>query len=342
MDFEGTVYTHGLSWRKRRLLRRFLPNNPIRHSSNPNRLPAGATLLIWGNRDVPGLNESVGVIRLEDGFLRSAGLGAGLVQPLSWVMDKRGIYFDSSRPSDLEWILQNTSFPDELLSRAQALREKIVSSGLTKYNVGHTGWRRPEHATRMILVPGQVESDASLKYGSSDIIINEALLKTVRIDNPGAWIVYKPHPDVVAGLRAPGRGENRADQWCNEIVTNVDMHSLLMQTDEVHVMTSLAGFEGLLRNKKVVCYGLPFYAGWGLTQDKKIVARRSQRLTLNELVAGSLMMYPQYVSRRTGKAIQPEQALQELLDWKNNGGSTAPLWWRYLSKLALHMGMEIK
>ena len=41
-------------------------------------------------------------ISLEDGFLRSRGLGADLVPPLALVADRAGIYYDPSRPSDIE------------------------------------------------------------------------------------------------------------------------------------------------------------------------------------------------------------------------------------------------
>ena len=63
-------------------------------------------------------------------------------------------------------------------------------------------------------------------------------------------------------------------------------------------MTSLVGFDALLRGKKVVIYGQPFYAGWGLTQDVfasgEAFLRRGRKLSLDELVAGALIYYPIY------------------------------------------------
>ena len=65
--------------------------------------------------------------------------------------------------------------------------------------------------------------------------------------------------------------------------------------DGVHVITSLAGFEALLRGKAVSTHGVPFYAGWGLTKDlSEVPARRTRRLSLDELVAGTLLLYPRY------------------------------------------------
>ena len=59
-------------------------------------------------------------------------------------------------------------------------------------------------------------------------------------------------------------------------------------------------------------YGLPFYAGWGLTEDRIPIPRRSRRLTLDELVAGVLIRYPRYLNRRTGAFTSAEAVVAEL------------------------------
>jgi capsular polysaccharide export protein len=317
---------------KRPIVRNFFQGSRVRFVRRAPAVPTGTTLAVWGHKPVAGtLPDSVRLLRLEDGFLRSVGLGADLVRPLSWVMDGRGIYYDATRPSDLEHLLQTTSFDESLLVRAGALREQLVTAGLTKYNVGAKGWQGPiaEESTkkRLILVPGQVESDASLAYGAPGLCRNLDLLRAVREANPEAYVIYKPHPDVVAGLRRQGAGEGGAALWCDELVVDVAMGELLPRIDEVHTLTSLTGFEALLRGKRVVCYGQPFYAGWGLTEDKLPVARRSRQLTLDELVAGVLIEYPTYVSRTTGRFTTPERALEELQLWRKLGASGWP-WWR--------------
>jgi capsular polysaccharide export protein len=110
---------------------------------------------------------------------------------------------------------------------------------------------------------------------------------------------------------------------------------LLPVVDEVHLMTSLTGFEALLRGKKVTCYGQPFYAGWGLTTDIVPISRRTRVLCLDELVAGALIMYPRYASRVTQRTIPPEQALDELLAWRNAPPSRLKAVWRRLLRPAL-------
>lgn len=326
MTLPPRLFASGFSLNKRRILRRFVGAAVVQHVRDARRVPAGSTLVLWGSTPAPpGLSADVRLIRVEDGFLRSVGLGAELARPLSWVLDQTGIYYDASRPSDLEELLQGREFTPELLARATALRGRIASSGITKYSVGERTWRRPGRA-RVILVPGQVESDASLRLGARSLRTNLGLVRAVREANPDSCLVYKPHPDVAAGLRSRGYDEPRVRDWCDEVVTDVAMGTLLEQVDEVHVLTSLAGFEALLRGKLVVCYGQPFYSGWGLTQDVESPARRRRRLTLDELVAGTLILYPTYVSRRTGRYISAEEALDELLAWRDSAGRPNRAW----------------
>jgi capsular polysaccharide export protein len=251
------------------------------------------------------------------------------------VIDSRGIYYDASRPSDLEYLLQTANFDAQTLQRAATLRAKLVSTGLTKYNVGAAPWHRPVAAAgkKVVLVPGQVETDAAIRLGATGVATNLALLQAARQAEPDAWLIYKPHPDVVAGLRNAGSNENLAAQSCDEIVMGVPMGSLLESVDAVHVLTSLTGFEALLRGKEVVCHGLPFYAGWGLTQDKLPVPRRSRVLSLDELVAGVLLLYPTYVSRLSRQLCTAEQALEELLRWRDSLGTELPFWRKMLRPL---------
>jgi len=341
---------HGLcfSLYKRRAISRFFSGSQLHFIRHRSAAPEGATIAVWGKSEaVPGGSSSPGeaveVVHLEDGFLRSVGLGADLIRPLSWVIDRRGIYYDASRASDLEHLLQSGSFDTRLCTRAARLRARIVAEGLTKYNVGKGPWQPPAMGgsqepgmggavsrSKIILVPGQVETDASIRHGATSIRTNLALLRAVRSANPDAYLVYKSHPDVVSGLRARGEGEEEAHGWCDEVVNDISMHELLGKVDEVHVLTSLTGFEALLRGKPVVTYGQPFYCGWGLTRDLALTPglsrRRTRKLSLDELVAGALILYPTYVSRTTGHFTTPERVLDELLSWREHSAHSMPLW----------------
>lgn len=329
--FPEIVHAVGFSKWKRPIVQAFMQGSRVRFSGKADSVPAGATLVTWGRKPIPGkAPAATRQIRLEDGFLRSVGLGVDLVRPLSWVADTRGIYYDATRESDLEHLLQTTDFDTGLLERATRLRKAIVRHGLTKYNVGRGSWARPQEVARVLLVAGQVESDASLKYGAQAIRTNLDLLCAVRAENQDAHIVYKPHPDAMAGVRTGGADRQAIEAVCDTIVTDAPMAALLEAVDEVHVMTSLAGFEALLRGVKVVTYGQPFYAGWGLTDDRAPVVRRTRRLSLDALVAVALILYPMYVSRTTGRFTTPERALEELITWREQGPATMSLWRRLI------------
>ena len=339
-----TTVVHALNfsgWKRARVKQCF-PAAQTVFIDRATRVPAAGVLLVWGMTPLPDdLPAAVTVLRLEDGFLRSVGLGADLTRPLSWVVDGRGMYYDATRPSDLEHLLSHGRFDAPLLQRAALLRERIVAERLTKYNVGAARWQRPASAGRVILVPGQVESDASLAFGAPGMRTNAGLLQAVRTANPTAHVVYKPHPDVVARLRAKGAGEDQARSWCDEVVTDAAMGDLLLAVDEVHVLTSLAGFEALLRNKPVTCHGQPFYAGWGLTNDVVPVPRRGRRLSLDELVAGALIEYPLYLSRSSDCLITAEQAMDELLAWRTQAG-TGARWWRECFRMVLRRVVGVR
>ena len=333
-ELPAAVEAFGFKPWKQPILRRFLRGSQLRfRRRNAVSDRASSALAIWGRDPGRGVarrllqQPEATQLRIEDGFLRSVGLGANLIAPISWVVDRSGIYYDAGAPSDLETLLRTHRFDDAERSRGEALRQQLVAAALTKYNLQAPPWRRPPGARRVVLVPGQVESDASILYGAPDLHTNLALLQAVRAAEPEAWIVYKPHPDVVAGLRLEGSPQADLQLWCDALLTEGCMDQLLQEVDAVHVLTSLAGFEALLRGVEVHTWGLPFFAGWGLSHDRLACQRRGRPLQLDELVYAALVMYPRYVSRRSGLFVEPEQAIEELLEWLQEP-SRPPTWWR--------------
>lgn len=67
-----------------------------------------------------------------------------------------------------------------------------------------------------------------------------------------------------------------------------------------------------MHGKPVTCYGVPFYAGWGLTQDEYPCPRRTREITLDELVYQALIRYPSYIHPASGKPITAEAAVSYL------------------------------
>lgn len=238
-------------------------------------------------------------------------MGSDLTRPYSLVVDDEGIYFDPTQPSRLETILNNYNFDETILKEAHVLRKKILDTKISKYNTSeHKELKLPKNKIN-ILVSGQVEDDASIKFGANGMT-NLELLKQVKKDNPDAYIIFKPHPDVISGNRVGNIPNDEALKCCNEIIIDVSMSSVLEAVDEVHTMTSLTGFEGLLYGKKVVTYGIPFFAGWGLTTDKKVCNRRKRKLTLDELIAGVYILYPRYIHPKTLEYCHPSELIDEI------------------------------
>jgi capsular polysaccharide export protein len=204
---------------------------------------------------------------------------------------------------------------------------------ISKYNLGDSQLEIKNEKRKAILVVGQVEKDASIRFGTGAVNTNLKLLQSVRKKFPEAYIIYKPHPDVVAGIRKKGENKVLEKKYYDLKVESGDALALFDSIDSVHTMTSLVGFEALLRNKKVYTYGQPFYAGWGLTIDLMPIERRCRQLSLEELVAGSLIRYPTYVSRTSKMYTSPEKVVEELIHQKEKGFQRMPLWRKFIRDL---------
>ncbi len=286
-------------------------------TSAPSRAPGA--LAIWRSKTAPDLVEQLErrgttLIEVEDGYLRSSGLGADCVPPLSITVDRLGPYFDPGQPSELELLLEHGTFDPTLVARARQLRHSIVAAGLGKYDRGAAKLDRLHATKRHILVTGQVEDDRSILTGGSGLVSNLELLERVRECEPDAYLIYKPHPDVVAGHRKGYIPEHVCRQYADKVVAKASISSLIAVVDEVHVNTSLAGFEALMRHKDVTTHGVPFYAGWGLTTDLgPVPERRTRKRTLDELVAATLLLYPRYLDPVTGLPAPAEVVVDRLI-----------------------------
>lgn len=331
----------GMAWWKRAEIRRFLwhPARPVRFFRNPNRGLAAAqkrhgALAIWPSRVSKELiaqsrDKAVPLVRVEDGFVRSVGLGVHLVPPSSVVVDASGIHFDPAKTSDLEQILTTTAFSPRLLERARGLRSAIVSAGISKYGASVAA-SAPERipGRRLVLVAAQVEDDMSVLAGGGGLTSNLEVLRRARRLEPDAEIWFRPHPDVDSGHRKGFVPDAEVLAIADRIVRAPSMAALLGVVDAVHVLTSLTGFEALLRGCAVTCHGTPFYAGWGLTRDLgPIPDRRGRALSLDALVAGVLILYPRYLDPFTGLPCPPEVLVGRMAsdDARNRLGWVAPI-----------------
>ena len=273
-------------------------------------------------------------MRIEDGFIRSAGLGVLLAPAASLVLDADGIHYDPATPSALERLLATMACDPALLARAAALRRALISGGVTKYNLAGTAPPLDLPPGRpVVLVAGQVEDDAGMRRAAGAIRSNLDLLRAVRAAEPEAVILFKPHPDVESGMRRGAVPPIEAARLADRVLSGVPIGPLFGQVGAVHSIASLAGFEALLRGLRVVTWGRPFYAGWGLTEDHDpypnpvaIPGALRQRwqpgvgapLSLDALVAATLILYPRYRDPVTGLPCPPEVVVERL------AGAAAP------------------
>lgn len=274
-------------------------------------------------------------ILIEDGFIRSQGLGSDLYYPYSLVLDTVGIYYDPVNSNLLEKILFNIKHNrnyEELRIRAVNLIKTICDFNVAKYEQGKKTKVisiQKENYDKIIFVPCQVDDDQSLILGGCGFT-NDKLLEIVRKNNPKSYIILKVHPDIYSGNRTSNLSldyiKKFADFVCIDEFSSLDCISI---SDEIHTISSLTGFEALLRNKKVYCYGMPFYAGFGFTYDYSVeiandiaLIAKNRRTLIDidfvDMVIGTLILYPTYYSWNNHSISEPEVIINELVKLKKS------------------------
>ncbi len=298
----------------------------------------GGKLIWWAGKETPQIRAAAEafegpVVRMEDGFIRSRGLGSDFFGALSVALDDQGVYYDPSAPSRLESLIQAGGLSPAQQARAEALRARVVEAGLSKYNLKGDGVPASWPTDRpILLVVGQVENDRSIQMGCGpDLRTNSALVRAARADFPEAFLVYRNHPDVTAGNR-PGLLDAAAMDEVDAVADDLDIIDCLKACDRLATLTSLTGFEALMRAKPVSVYGRPFYAGWGLTDDRMSFERRTRRIALPDLIHAALIDYPLYVTPQ-GWPCEAEDLVQILIEARDHPLPAPPRgrinrWWR--------------
>jgi capsular polysaccharide export protein len=271
-------------------------------------------VLAWGRKRSAAvalsyaMRHGLPVWRIEDGFLRSVGLG-DREPPLSIVIDDLGIYYDATSPSRLEHFIASPH-DDKALARARKLRQAWLAGRISKYN--HAREVEPPVPGPFVLVVDQTFGDASIAHGLADAGNFSRMLEAALDEYPDLPVILKVHPDVVAGRKRGHFGRLSAGAAGRVLVVGTDAHppSLLEPATAVYTVTSQMGFEALLWGRPLRVFGMPFYAGWGLTRDA-IPAPGRRRLvsppSLDDLVHATLVDYPRYLDPETGQRCEPER-----------------------------------
>lgn len=276
------------------------------------------TYFTWGmNKPTSVMNDFV---RIEDGFIRSYDLGTNLTPPQSLIFDNKGIYFNTQKPNDLTLFLENNdNFKNKyFLNQASKLIQTIRQTGISKYNLKKKTKINRFSNRKTVLVIGQVDGDASIKFQNNKEINNYKMLLQARQDFKDSFLIYRPHPDILSGNRVGKLSLDEAIKHCDYLSENENLHSLFEVVDTVCVISSLSGLEALIYEKEVVCYGTPFYSGLGLTIDKYPHFKQKENRSLQELVAATYIWYPRYYDYQKKSLTDVFTVIDNILDEQKN------------------------
>ncbi|MFG0411959.1 hypothetical protein [Pseudomonas sp. FYR_11] len=280
-------------------------------------------IFVWGFKMPDHIKDfsqkhKIKVIYVEDGFIRSIKLGAQKSPAMSLTLDSKTPYFNAQQSSELEDILNTYDFSKnpQIVQRAKSAIQQIISSGISKYNNStdiDIASVYGEKLKKRILVIGQVEDDASIKFGCEVSFTNNDLVRLAVKENPNAEIFYKPHPDVLSGNRPYASQPSDVAHIAKVLIKDFPLAQAFHEVDHVYTITSLSGFEALFRGIRVTTVGAPFYSGWGVTDDRQPVNRRVKQRTVEEIFAAAYILYSKYYDPDTGKSIQIEDVIQNIL-----------------------------
>ena len=259
----------------------------------------------------------------EDGFIRSINNFVNKTIPskyrnsISFTFSNLPHFF-ADEITTLEYMLNNEKLKldNKQIERAKYLIDKIIKNKISKYN--HQPIYKPEIGKNKnkVLVIDQSYGDMSISYGWANEYTFKNMLEVAIKENYNADIIIKTHPDALV------KNSERAKCYYSseDIKENVYLMaeeinpiSLLEIVDKVYVCTSQLGFEALMLGKEVHVFGMPFYAGYGLTIDYQKCERRKNNRTLEEIFYITYINYSYYVNPEKEERCEIEEAIDYLI-----------------------------
>jgi Capsule polysaccharide export protein len=227
-------------------------------------------------------------------------------RPFGYILDDLGYYYDARQPSRLETKLNDPGYAlsEKDIDRCRRLIKRVVSERLTKYNrYAACGTPVNLEAGSVVLID-QTPHDASIKFGSAERRTIIDMVNAAVSENPDVPIYFKRHPDNIQKTRNTLQTTSRV----RYLADTADITQVLDQAAKVYVVSSQVGFEALLRGKEVVTFGMPFYAGWGLTDDRQPFQRRKQKRTIEDIFYAACIDLSIYFNPLTDEIVEIEEA----------------------------------
>lgn len=184
------------------------------------------------------------------------------------------------------------------MENARAALDLLIEKRLSKYNLPDVGDPTRHFAVktrRRVLVLGQVDNDAAVRMGNPAGWRMSDMVRLAKLENPNAEILYRPHPEIYKGYQRSRLKADQIERFARIVSPDGPLIDLFETVDHVYTLSSLSGLEALLRGLEVTTLGTPFYAGWGLTDDRT-QKHRGRSLTVLELFAGVYLKYPRYLA----------------------------------------------
>lgn len=257
---------------------------------------------------------------VEYGLISAMSLPSEKKFNFSLILDDCGIFYDTTAPSQIENMLlrDDDILQPSMLQHSRQLIDTIVSNNITKYNNSGDLELITARKNHRILVIDQTAGDNSIVYGQCETYSFRDMLLTA-LDQPNSDVILKLHPETAAGAK-DGNLTSIQDlldrpnlkvigQQCNIV-------SLIKQVDEVYVMTSGVGLEALMIGKPVSCFGVPFYAGWGLTNDRVLVNNPRRQLSVESLFAATFLKYNLFYHPETQQPCSMEACIEWIVQNK--------------------------
>lgn len=244
-------------------------------------------------------------------------------KPRSVVFDTLGFYFDATRKTQIESMLNDSNLIVTPKQRAEARRliNKLVSNKVSRYNhqpIKKVNIGRADYPK--VLVVDQTFGDRCITLGKADESTFAKMLRKAIEENPASDIIVKTHPCVIDGLKCYGHGYyDSLKEHANiyKVTFPINPYSLMEICDKVYVCTSQFGLEALMAGKEVHVFGMPFYAGWGLTIDDQHLERRTNMRTLEELFYIFYCMYTHWVDPDKGCETTIDAVIDKMIALRN-------------------------